>query len=155
MKASISWKETVPRSIIEKYDYILNTDPYSFLTPSFFSWQPNSPIMIGEGSYSHPFNFAMLQTLADELGLKRQKIWNVGSSWYVKAGYFVHLSKLALYLTMFVYYDGFSQRRKQELDSHFQKWPDWFRGASKMYGSDLALQNFTGKYFCKLVMEMK
>ncbi|CAH1776773.1 unnamed protein product, partial [Owenia fusiformis] len=131
--------------IAHKYDRILRTDTDVFISPAILGWSVEYPLVTGQGGYGSKFSENRLQGIATKLGLRYQHINNIGSSWYAEPGIFLKTVKLALDLSVHVYNHEFN-KSLPGLEGIFHqsvegKWPEWWRGVSTMYGSELAINH--------------
>ena len=143
-------KDVNLQHIVSSYDYVMRTDPDTFLTPNFFNWKipETTEILFGMGGYSTLFNLKLLDKIAtQDLGWKRQGFTNIGSTWIVKPSKFVELCEKAAFATFFLHENGRNVTKYPEIIPYMDKtpgkgtWPHWWRPVSSMYGADLAIQH--------------
>ena len=138
--------------IVQKYHFVLRTDPDCFLTPNFFTWRVENSVEIvfSFWTYGTAISKIMLHTMAGELGWKRQKVKTIGSTWLVRSDHFINLCEKTVYATLFVYKNGWNPDKYPIIGQFVANnpkgnWPEWWQPVSLLYGADLAVHDHFDK----------
>lgn len=120
--------------IFKSYTKLLRTDLDVFISPKILSWR-TSKYVVGGGKYVRmDYTREKLYTIANELGLRNQKIHNTGSTWYGEPELTIALTKKAMKIGDHILRLHFNRTEKQG-------WPIWHRGVTSMYAQELALND--------------
>ena len=139
--------------ILQKYHFVLRTDPDCFVTPNFFSWKLSQSIEIvfNEWSYINDVSEKMLQKISSELGYRRHRsISSIGSTWYVSSRKFLQLCHKVVFATTFIFNHGWNPQKYPLIRPYVLKdaagqWPEWYLHVSLLYGSDIAIHDLFEK----------
>lgn len=124
--------------INKKYEYMLKTDSDVFLTPNFKNFFPNiTEVYVGEGQYSNEKVKNKIKEIANREGFRYQDITNVGATWYGSTKLLIDIAEITMQATKMIL-------EKDFIDSEGE-WPNFFKGVSSMYGSEIAINHLVDK----------
>jgi hypothetical protein len=120
------------------YEYILKTDCDVFLTNNFIDFFPDKHLFYtGRGAYSNSDNIRnKIKTIAKRNGYRYQDNQNIGATWYGNKNDIINVAKLTI--------EALADLLKNDFPTEGQ-WPDWYKGVSSMYASELAVNHLIDK----------
>lgn len=119
--------------VLAGYRQLLKTDVDTFVTPAWTTFMP-SGFLCGRGAYVHSQDVRdRLLRLAADMGLTHRGWHNLGSTLLGPPARVREVCALATRIT------------EHLLETEFRhdpgRWPEWFRGVSSMYATELALNH--------------
>jgi len=119
--------------ILNNYHYVLKTDLDVFITEAWKTFKPDT-FVVGQGFYSNSDDVrSRCVQLADNFGLTHRRKHNLGSSFYGPTETVKSVCKLATTLCEHLLEVDFKDSPGN--------WPEWFRGVSTMYATEVALNH--------------
>lgn len=118
---------------LNKYDFILRSDVDTFLTPTWNHFYPEE-YTVGKGSYVFSDNVRnSIKKVSNRLGLNHCGLHNLGSTHYGNPELVRKVSKLAVSIAEYILVEEFKYTEGS--------WPEWYRGVTSMYSSEIALNH--------------
>lgn len=119
--------------VLDNYEYVLKSDVDTFLTPAWNQFHPTS-FTCGQGLYSNSDRVRdNCRLLAQRFGLNHHGRHNLGSTLYGNTQKVRAVGALATTLC--------EHLLEVEFKADPGAWPDWYRGVSSMYATEVALNH--------------
>jgi len=136
-------------SLLSRYDYVLRTDVDAMIAPGVLKFVPPPGGWFSQGWTGRNYTEDRLESISKKLGLRHQGIHNMQSTWYVESKYVLPLVNLTMFLAWHFLENEFTSDICIELGKAkdcFEKdgesaWPDWHRGITSLYISNLAVNH--------------
>lgn len=118
---------------LDEYEHVLKTDVDTFVTPAWNRFRP-AEFVCGRGAYVHSQAVRdHLHRVAEQLGLRHEGRHNLGSTLYGTPARVKQVCALATDVTRHLLATEFHEEPGA--------WPEWFRGVSSMYATEIAMNH--------------